>query len=220
LKQNWKNKIMKITPREKKFIVVGAAAVAAVSIFYLITSLLPNRESLAQEVALKKRMLLRERETLSNEETYRNRVEQYRKHLEEDKARLFPGDNPNVAGANLQKLLMDLADQCGVEITRKNALPEKKIQDVLTKVSVSIETNCDLEQLVHFLTAIENYDKFMNIEEFQIASFQNPRSHQIRPTLTVVGYISSQGSEPNEKSRNAGAAASRPAAAVAEQPGK
>jgi hypothetical protein len=211
---------MKITAREKKFIVVGAAAVAGVLIFYLITSLLPNRESLAQEVALKKRMLLRERETLTQEETYRNRVEQYAKHLEEDKARLLPGDNPNVAGAELQKLLMDLADQCKVEILRKNALPEKKIKDILTKVSVSIETNCDLEQLVHFLTAIENYDKFLNIEEFQINSFQNPKLHQIRPTLTVVGYISSQGTAPNEKPRNAGAAAGRPAAAPAERPGE
>jgi hypothetical protein len=210
---------MKVTAREKKFIFVGIAAVAAVSIFYLITLLLPNSESLSQEVDLKKRMLSRERETLSYEEIYKNRVEQYGRHLEEDRARLLPGDNPNVAGAELQKLLMDFAEKSGVEITRKNALPEKRIQDVLTKISVSIETNCDLDQLVQFLTAIENYDKFLKIEEFQVTAFQTQKIYQIRPTLTVVGYISSMEPAQAEKSPAAGAAAGRPAAAVMGRPG-
>jgi hypothetical protein len=201
---------MKVTARERKLIFVGIAVAAAVSIFYLITLLLPSSDSLAQEVDLKRKMLLRERETLSYEETYKNRVEQYGKHLEEDRVRLLPGDNPNVAGAELQKLLMDFAEQSGVEITRKNTLPEKKMQDVLTKVAVSIETNCNLDQLVHFLTAIENYEKFLKIEEFQINSFQTQKVYQIRPTLTVVGYISAQESETVEKSPVAGTAAGRP----------
>jgi BarA-like signal transduction histidine kinase len=197
---------VKLTSREKRFIWVGAMIVAGVLIFYAIALLPPDREDLSQTVDLKKKMLLKERETLSSEESYRKRLELYGKHLEQDMLRLLPGDNPNVASAELQKILQDFADRSGVEITQKNTLPEKKMQDMLTKVSVSIQANCDLDQLVRFLTAIENYEKLLKVEDFIITSFpsriQTQKRYEIRPNLTVVGYISSRESKPAEKSAN------------------
>ena len=197
---------MKLTSREKSLIVAGAVVVVAVLIFYGISSLMPDRESLSQTVDLKKKMLLKQREILSREEIYKKRVEQYSKHLEQDMTRLLPGDNPNVAGAELQRILKDFADRSGVEITQKNTLPPKKVQDMLTKVSVRIETNCDLEQLVQFLAAIENYEKLLGIEEFLITSFpiQIKKRYEIRPSLTIVGYISSREAKNKEKSATGG----------------
>ena len=189
---------MKVTARERRVVLAGACVAAAVLIFYATIRLLPDREGLAQTVDLKKKMLLKQRETLSREETYRRRLEQYRKHLEQDMTRLLPGNNPNVAGAELQKILKDFADRSGVEITQKNTLPEKK-QDMLTKISVRIETNCDPDQLIQFLTAIENYEKFLRIEEFIITSFRIQKRFEIRPSLTVTGYIISPESKPKEK---------------------
>jgi Tfp pilus assembly protein PilO len=189
---------VKITAREKLFLIVGTVVVAAVLIFYLISLQLPNSEGLAQEVDFKKRLLLKQREILSYEKAYREQVEQYSKRLEQSRLRLLPGDNPNVAGAELQRILMDLASRSGVEITQKNPLPEKNIQDILTKIAVRIETNGDPEQLVHFVTAIENYEKFLKIEQFMISGFKIQIKHQIKPVLTVVGYIGAQEPEPAE----------------------
>ena len=193
----WKNKIMKITPREKKFIYFGATVVAAMVIFYLIASLLPDRESRAQQVETQKAMLLKYRQLLSQEEIFKKQVEQYTAHLEQDMKLLLPGDNPNVAEADLQKLLKSYAEQSGAEITRQNTLPDEKMEDDLVKVAVSVEVNCDLDQLVHFLTAIHNHEKFLKIEQFQITGFQTQRRRQIRPSLTVAGYIRSRESEAN-----------------------
>jgi len=211
---------MKINPRERKFIFFGATAVAALVIFYLITLLLPDRESRAQQVETKKAMLLKHRELLSQEKFYKEQVEQYAVHLEQDMIRLLPGDNPNVAEADLQKLLMSFADQSGVEITRKNTRPDKEMEDDLIMVSVAIETNCNLEQLVRFLTAIQNHDKFLKIEQFTITGFQTQRRNQIRPGMTVVGYISSKEPESNEVPPESAAAADGPPAAVVEQSGE
>ena len=194
------------------------SVVAAAMLFYLITWLLPDRESPAQQVETKEQTLLRYRETLDREEIYKKRLEQYRQHLDRDMTRLLPGDNPNVAEADLQKLLMSFADQSGVEIMRKNTLPDKKMEDDLVKVSVSIEVNCNLDQLVRFLTAIENYDKFLAIEQLQITGFQAQRKRQIRPSMTIVGYISSKEPQPGEAPSANGETAGEPTAAVAEQP--
>lgn len=198
---------MKITPREKKFLFFGAIIIAAVAIFYLITLLLPNRESGAQLVEDKRAMLLKQRELLSQEEIYKKQVEEYTLHLERDLRQLLPGDNPNVAEADLQKLLMSFADQSGVEINRKNTLPDEEMENGLIKVSVSIEVNCNLDQLVQFLTAIQNYNRLLNIEQLQITGFQTQRRQQIRPSMTVVGYISSKEPESEEAPTESGSAA-------------
>lgn len=208
---------MKITAREKKFIVYGGALIAAVMLIYWITLQLPDRESPASQVEQKKAMLLKHREMLGQEEIYKNRVEQYTLHLEKTMTRLLPGDNPNVAEADLQKLLMSFAEQSGVEINRKNTLPDKEMEDNLIKVSVNIEVNCNLEQLVRFLTAIHNYDKYLEIEQFQITGFQTQRRQQIRPNLTVVGYINSKEPESNESLPESAGATDGPPDAVVEQ---
>ncbi len=183
---------MKLTAREKRVIAIGACSAAAVLIFFAITLLLPNSEKLSREVDLKKRMLLKQREILSGEAIYKTRLEQLSGHIETYRARLLPGNNPNVAGAALQTILKNFADQSGVEITMKNILQEKKTQDSLTKVSVKIDTNCNLEQLVQFIAAIENYEKFLRIDDCTISGFRVQRRFEIRPSLTIAGYISTR----------------------------
>jgi hypothetical protein len=191
---------VKITSREKRVILIGVCIASAVAIYFALTLLLPNRDTLAQDVFLKKRMLLRQRETLTREEVYKKHIEQYRGRLEKERTLLLPGNNPNVAGAELQRILKDFADQSGVEITQKNILPERKIQDLLTKVSVRIDINCNPEQLVQFLTAIENYEKYLKIDECMINGFRIQKRFEIRPSLTIAGYISLPESKSKEPS--------------------
>jgi hypothetical protein len=183
---------VKLTARERRIIIVGACVAVAVLIYYAAAHVLPNSDSLSQSVELKKKMLLKQRETLSRQALYKTRMEQFSNHLETYRTRLLPGDNYNVAGAELQKILKDFADQSGVEITMKSILQEKKTQDLLTKVSVKIDTNCNLEQLVQFITAIENYEKHLKIDDCTISGFQRQKSFEIRPSLTISGYITTR----------------------------
>ncbi len=191
---------MKLTSREKRIILIGICVVAGVLVYYATTLLLPNRDYISQEVVLKKKMLLKQRETVSREDVYKTRLEQYSKQLDKDLTRLLPGNTPNVAGAELQKLLQDFANQSGVEITAKNILQEKKTQDLLIKISVRIDTICNLEQLVQFLAAIENYDKYLKIDEFTISGFRSQiqKKSEIRPSLTIAGYINATEATPKE----------------------
>jgi hypothetical protein len=180
---------VKISAREKRFVVIGAAIVGAVLIYYAATMLLPDREALSQNVILKEKMLLKQRETLSREGIYKGRLDLLQRRLGQDMALLLPGDNPNVAGAELQKLLKDFADQSGVEITQKSIQPEKKLPNGLTKVTVRIDTNCSPEQLVGFLAAVENYEKFLTVDDFTVNGFKIQKRWEIRPNLAVSGYI-------------------------------
>ncbi len=180
---------MKVTAREKKFLVVGGGIVAMAALIYLAAVLIPSGAGATGSVELKKRMLLKQKETLVREQEYKNRVEQYKQRLAKDLTRVLPFDNPTIAAAELQKVLKEIADRNGVEIIRKDIQQEKKVQENLIKVSVKIETNCVPDQLVQFLAAIENYDKFLSVDELVVNSFRIQKKYEIRPIVVVSGYI-------------------------------
>jgi type II secretory pathway component PulM len=143
---------LKITARERKFLWAGGIICGVSLILYLVMLFVPSREDLAGSVEFKKKLLQRERETINREEFYKARVEQYKERLDRHMMRLLPGDNPSVAGAELQKVLKDLADQNGVEIMQRNVQREQRIEDTLVKVSVRIDTNCTPDELVRYLS--------------------------------------------------------------------
>jgi hypothetical protein len=188
-----------VTSRERTYIIIGAVVAVAVLIFYVATLLVPDSQSLSQSVDIKKRMLRSQRETVSREDFYKKRLDQYKKQLDQDMTRFLPGDNPSLAGAELQKIVKDFADQSGVEILQRNIMPERKIQDLATKVAVRMETNCNPEQLVQFLTLVENYQKLLRVDELQMSSFRNLRKIDIRTSLTISGYIALPPEKPTDK---------------------
>jgi hypothetical protein len=190
---------VKVSSREKLIIGIGIVAAIAVILFYAATELLPESQNLSRDVELKKSMLRSQRDTLSREETYKKRLDQYQKQLDQDLSRFLPGENASLAGAELQKVIKDFADRSGVEINQRNIQAEKKIQDIAIKVAVRIETNCTPEQLVQFLALVESHEKLLRIDELVISSLRIQRRFEIRPSVTISGYIRAPEEKPKEK---------------------
>jgi len=190
---------MRVSAREKKFLIGGGVVILAGLILYLGVVMVPSRELLSKEVETKKRALLRQREMVGREDFYRARVEEYKQRLKQDYTRLLPGDNPSIAGAELQRVLKSLADQSGVEVIRRDIQPSQKLQDNLVKVAVRIETNCVPDQLVQFLAAVENYDKFLSVDELAITSFRIQKRWEIRPSVVVAGLIAAAENKSEDK---------------------
>jgi type II secretory pathway component PulM len=192
---------MKITGRDKRVLIAGGVVVVLVALFYAWTSLVQSPGELDKEVESKKRVLIREREMIGQENLYKARLDQYRKRFDQDMGRLLTGTTPALAGAELQNVLSDLAAQNGVEISRKTARSEQKVQENLIKVSANIETNCTPDQLIQFLAAIENYPKFLTVDELNIMTIKLQRKSEIRPVITVAGYITSPEAKPDKTGR-------------------
>jgi type II secretory pathway component PulM len=194
---------MKISPREKKFLIIGGAVCLVGLIAYLAVTVMPSRDVIARELEGKKRTLLRQREMVGREAFYKSRAESYRQRLKQDYTRFLPGETPSIAAAELQRVLKELADPTGVEIIRRDIQKEQKLQDNIYKVSVRIETNCVPDQLVQFLTAVQNYSKYLAVEELAITSFKIQKRWEIRPSITVAGLILAPEAKPAEKSAGA-----------------
>jgi len=191
---------VKISAREKKFLIVGAILAAAVLVFYLSPLILP--QDLSATLEAKKGVLQRQRELIAMEENVKARIAVDRQRLATDMNRLLPGETPAQAGAALVKILQGLADASQVELTRKTNQPDQKLPENLIKVTVQLDNmNCNVEQLVRFLTEIENYEKFLKVEELNILSYPTQKKFEIRnPTMKVSGFIASAPeAKPGEK---------------------
>lgn len=126
---------------------------------------------------------------IAQEETIKARINQDQQRLNQDLSRLLPYQKASDAGPALQKVLQDLADANQVEMSRKNIQPEQKIDDNLTKVTVQIDVTCTMDQLVRFLAAIENYEKFLKVDALSIMQTGMRNRDQIRPSLWVAGFV-------------------------------
>ena len=194
---------MKISTREKYFLFIGAGALVLTLVLLFGDRLIPSRQEGANDIDYKKKLLVKYRETLDQEESYKARIEQYKQRLKQDEALFLSGDNPSIAAAELQKVLSDIAARNGVEISRKDIQPEQKIQTDVIKVSVRIETNCLPDQLVKFIAAVEDYERFLTLDELNITGFRMQKKYEIRPILKVSGYILGPEAKPGEKPASA-----------------
>jgi Tfp pilus assembly protein PilO len=189
---------VRLNKRERKFIVGGGVVVAMGLLVYAVLLLLPDFES-RTSMEQKRRKLLQYKEMLNSEELYASRIEQYRKRLQEDSNRLLPGETTNVAGADLTNVLVQLATQNGVTISRREQQSEQKLQDNLIRLPVRMDMTCNMDQLVQFLTAVESHDRLLTVDELSIASFQIQKRWDTRPNVTISGYISSPEAKPADK---------------------
>jgi hypothetical protein len=170
-------------------LIVGGGIAILVIAFFLISSLIPDSADLARDVESNRAMLLRQKEMISQEDSYKARIAQYEQRLNQNRARLLPGDNPATAAAALQKVLQDFADQSGVEITSRTNLPDQKIQDTLTKITIQLSVNCSIDELVRFLAITESHEKYLRVDELYVQQFRSRNRDEIRPQIKVAGYV-------------------------------
>jgi len=192
---------MKASAREKKILYAGIAVAAVILIYYVATSFSPGGgESLADKVATQESLLIRQRELIGREDFYKKRIEDAEDDLAKIQTRLLPGNDASTAVMELQRVLEDFAERSGVIITTRTPMPERKVadSDSMVKVSVRVGLDCTLEDLVDFLTAVKNYDKFLKVDDIQINTNLTQRQYVIRRPLNMViaGYISVAPPEP------------------------
>ena len=197
---------MKVGVRTRKYIIGALGLVAVLALLYVLFGQQLGGIENADDMEIKKKMYRTQLETKLLEGPYELNLEQYNTRLAEDKAKLLQGESHNVAESELLKILTDFAEKSGMEITQKTIQPEKKVEKDMVKVSARIAARCSIEQLVQFLTDIRNYNRHLTVDELMITTrtTRNRQVTELRPTVTVSGFISAteSGMEENEKKSN------------------
>lgn len=178
-----------------------------VAIFVLIFTLgiLPMVEAtrrMKEEIALKRKVLLKYSEFLQKRKTVEEELGRVQKRYEEVQQRFLPGETPQLSAANLQEVLKKLLEKNGMTI-RSFRILEPKDVSMFRRISIHIDFNPvnNLLSLVQFIHDIEHHDKELMISEMDLL-VPNPRMpNTIQGSFVISGLVKMNQTKEKERGR-------------------
>jgi len=187
-------------PQRKALWGVIAAAVVILIYFLGVLPIVDAKKKAAEEIALKRRALVRYEEFLKNRKTIEEELDRTHKVHETVQQRLLSGETPQLGAANLQEIVKRLAEKNGIAI-RSFRILEPKEMHVYRRISLHIEFNpinsmLSLGQLIY---DIENNEKELAILEMDLLVFNPRMPSNIQGSLVISGLMKAVKSKEKEK---------------------
>jgi hypothetical protein len=165
-----------------------------------ILPLVEAKKKVEEEIALKKRVLLKYEEYLSNRKTVEEELDRTLKHHEGTQKSLLPGETPQLGAANLQEIVKRLSEKNGIAIRSFRILEPKEINSY-SKISIQIEFNPtnSILSLGQFIHDIEHHERELMISEMDLLVLNIRMPNQIQGSLVISGLM--KGTKTKEKGK-------------------
>jgi len=159
-------------------------------IFFGLLPLIEAKKRAEEEIALKKRALLKYEQFLQNRKTIEEELGRTVKQYDGIQQKLLSGETPQLGAANLQEIVKRLSEKNGIGI-RSFRMLEPKETNVYLKISLHIDFNPinSMLSLGQFIYDIEHHEKELMISEMDFLVF-NPRiPNNIQGSLIITGLM-------------------------------
>lgn len=182
--------MLRISSRNKRaLIILGIFLGGYLLIFELVLPFYDRQSVLAERINERRQSLQRALRAVREQEIYRAQLAMAEQAVEDYHRTLLEASDPISGRQQLEETVRLLAQQAGVRVTRSNPLPERNVGDDYTKVTVQLNLDCDLDELIGFLHAISVHPSFLVVEEFNLASFRVKDQSRIQPRMQISGFI-------------------------------
>ncbi len=184
---------MKISKREKRFIMFGALALLAhLLVVYVIEPVIASQLDVRKQIEEKKAILTGHPPSAPARDYYQSKVRALRAQLSRAEGLLLKEKKAPLAAANLQGLLHKLGRETGLTIVRENVLAPKKLK-LLVEVPVELSLRGDLKAVRDFLYRVQTAPYLLTLPKLIIKRRPSRANINLTADLRVVGYM--QGEE-------------------------
>ena len=175
-------------------LVLGGAGLVLVVLAYalVISPLLDLKDSWAQELDQKARLLHRYKTLEKDKQLVSRALDNMQKTLLRVEGQLLPGTNPAVASADLQEILKNLTKTLGVQVTSTKVLPPQESGAYL-EVPIEVQMTCTTDQLVTMLYRLEHHEKLLLITELDINAPRHRRRRAPQDDSTLRAHLVVEG---------------------------
>ena len=180
---------VKISQRRMLFLMIGIVAVILVTSFGVLP-LIEAKKKAGEEIALKKRALLKYEQFLQNRSAIEEELARTSKEYEGIQQKLLSGETPQLGAANLQEIVKRLSEKNGIGI-RSVRILEPKEMNVYLKVSLHVDFNpiSSMLSLGQFMYDIEHYEKELMISEMDFLVFNPRMPTNVQGSLIITGLM-------------------------------
>ncbi len=192
-------KRVKFSQRRILFLLIGIVAVILV-ISFGVLPLIEAKKKAGEEIALKKRALLRYEQFLQNRKAIEEELARTSKEYEAIQQKLLSGETPQLGAANLQEIVKRLSEKNAIGI-RSVRILEPKEMNVYLKVSLHVDFNpiSSILSLGQFMYDIEHHEKELMISEMDFLVFNPRMPNNVQGSLIITGLMKK--SKTKEKGR-------------------
>ena len=176
---------------QKRILLVLAGVVMIILVIsFGVLPLMEAKKRAEEEIALKKRALLKYEQFLQNRKTIEEELGRTVKQYDGIQQKLLSGETPQLGAANLQEIVKRLSEKNGISI-RSFRMLEPKEMNFYVKISLNIDFNPinSMLSLGQFIHDIEHHEKELMISEMDFLVF-NPRiPNNIQGSLIITGLM-------------------------------
>ena len=176
---------------QKRILLVLAGVVMIILVIsFGVLPLIEAKKKAQEEIALKKRALLKYKQFLQNRKTIEEELGRTVKQYDGIQQKLLSGETPQLGAANLQEIVKRLSEKNGISI-RSFRMLEPKEMNFYVKISLNIDFNPinSMLSLGQFIHDIEHHEKELMISEMDFLVF-NPRiPNNIQGSLIITGLM-------------------------------
>jgi hypothetical protein len=182
-------KKVKLSQRRILFLLIGIVAVVLV-ISFGVLPLIEAKKRAGEEIALKKRALLRYEQFLQNRKAIEEELARTSKEYEGIQQKLLSGETPQLGAANLQEIVKRISEKNGIGI-RSVRILEPKEMNVYLKVSLHVDFNpiSSMVGLGQFIYDIEHHEKELMISEMDFLVFNPRMPNNVQGSLIITGLM-------------------------------
>ena len=186
---------------QKRILLVLAGVVMIILVIsFGVLPLMEAKKRAEEEIALKKRALLKYEQFLQNRKTIEEELGRTVKQYDGIQQKLLAGETPQLGAANLQEIVKRLSEKNGIGLRSFRILEAKEI-GVYRKISLQIDFNpiSSMMSLGQFIYDLEDQEKQLMISEMDLLIFNPRMPNNIQGNLVVSGLM--KGSKSKEKGR-------------------
>lgn len=191
----------RFSQRKVLWTVIGIAVIILAYAFGILP-LLEAKKRVEEEMALKKKALLKYEEYLGNRKGFEEELDRALKQYAEVQKTLLSGETPQLGSANLQEIVRRLSEKNGVSIRSFRMLEPKEIGS-FRKVSIQIDFNPtnSMLSLGQFIYDIEHQEKELTISEMDVLVLNIRRPNHVQGSLVISGLMKASKAKEGGKER-------------------
>ncbi len=178
-----------MTQREKKFVFFGVIlAVILFGYFFGYQGYREYRIEKEQLILEKSSLLAQDQAKVKEKKSLERGLTRMKTRLAQVENSLFPGDSPNLAAAEMQKLINQIALDCNIELKTIKPLSEIDHKS-FTGLPLQLNFRDNIEKVLDFLYEIETIETFLVISELtiRVINEKNPETVDVR--LKLSGFM-------------------------------
>lgn len=179
---------------------VAGIAICLLIYFFAVVPLFEAAKKTEEEIALKKRTVLKYKEYLQNRKAVEEELDRTLKQYEEAREKLLPGETPQIGAASLQEIVKGLSEKNSIAIRSFRIMEPKEI-DSYRKISIQVDFNpiSSMLNLGQFIYDIENHQRGLMISEMDLLVFNIRMANSVQGSMVITGLM--KGVKAKEKGR-------------------